>query len=291
MKDTSFTFSRHRGVVWVCDIEKSSRFLNDNESAEVIEEYLPRLHWLARVAANAADAEFIKWTGDGFLAWFPIDLHRELGLQIVKVVKVIEQLTIINNVTRLGVKGKIKPRLKHGLTFEHDALVTTVSDDQGEHRDLIGRAVVLAFRFAGMKVGFPGIVTQREIIEALKKENYSKLDFSKLPLSAEERLKYFKGDRWGTSSLYASVKRTPRRKTANAVLRQAKKAIADAEKPATISDEADPIIRKFMEDLQLGPLWTQEVLGDYVTFVRETLLGTLKEVVRVLESPPERPAQ
>ena len=147
MKDTSFTFSRHRGVVWVCDIEKSSRFLNDNESAEVIEEYLPRLHWLARVAANAADAEFVKWTGDGFLAWFPIDLHRELGLQIVKVVKVIEQLTIVNNVTRLGVKGKIKPRLKHGLTFEHDALVTTVSDDQGEHRDLIGRAVVLAFRF------------------------------------------------------------------------------------------------------------------------------------------------
>ena len=87
MKDTSFTFNRQRGLVWVCDIERSSRLLNDNESVEAIEEYLPRLHWLAKVSASAADGNFVKWTGDGFLAWFPIDLHRELGLHVVKVVR------------------------------------------------------------------------------------------------------------------------------------------------------------------------------------------------------------
>ena len=65
MKDTSFTFNRQRGVVWVCDIERSSRLLNDNESVEAIEEYLPRLHWLAKVSASAADGNFVKWTGDG----------------------------------------------------------------------------------------------------------------------------------------------------------------------------------------------------------------------------------
>ena len=291
MKDTSFTFERQRGVVWVCDIERSSRLLNDNESVEAIEEYLPRLHWLAKVFASAADGNFVKWTGDGFLAWFPIDLHRELGLQVVKVVKVISQLTVINNITRLGIQGKIRFRLKHGLTAEHDALVTTVSDEQGEHYDIIGRAVVLAFRFAGMKVGFPGIVTQREVVEALKKENYSQINFKKLPLSSEERLRYFKGDRWGTSSLFASAERTPRRKTVSATLHQAKKAIVEAEKPATIGDETDPVIRKFMEVLQSGPLWTQEVLREYTTFLHEDLLGALKNAVRTLESSPERPTQ
>ena len=291
MKETSFTFARQRGVVWVCDIEKSSRYLNDTESVQAIEEYLPRLHWLAKVAVSAADGHFVKWTGDGFLAWFPIELHRKLGSQAARVLKVIWQLTVINNVTCLGIKGGIRFRLKHGLTVEHDALMTTVSEKNGEYFDLIGRSVVLAFRFAGMKVSFPGIVTQREVVEATRKENISLIKFEKLSLSADERLRYFKGDRWGTTNLFASAERKPRARTKPSLLRKVSKTIAEAEKPSTIQGETNSTIRKFTEDLQSGPLWTQEVLRDYLNFLREDVLGTLKKVARELDSSLQKPAQ
>ena len=291
MKDTNFSFDRQRGVVWVCDIEKSSRFLNDNKSVEAIEEYLPRLHWLAKVSANAADGKFVKWTGDGFLIWFPTDLHRDIGPQAVKVLEVIWQLTIINNITCLGIKEGIRVRLRHGVTIEHDALVTNVSDEHGNYYDLIGRDVVLAFRFSGIKVGFPGIVTQRELLEEVKKENYTKITFKKLSMSAEDRLKYFKGDRRGTATLFASADRTPRRTSPASLLRTTKKVIVEAEKPANIGDESNPIIRTFMENLTSGPIWTQEVLRDYLKFFNEDVLEALKKVTHALESSLDKPIQ
>ena len=161
IEEPRFDFDRGRGVVWVCDIQDSSKFLNDNESAQPIEEYLPRLHWLGRTAISAAGGRFIKWTGDGFLGWFPIALQRDLGAQAAKVLRAMWHLTVINNVTRLGVDMDATLRLRHGLTMEHDALVVTVSDEHGTNLDLIGRSVVLAFRLAGMKSSFPNIVTQR----------------------------------------------------------------------------------------------------------------------------------
>ena len=197
MDETIFTFDRGRGIVWVCDIEKSSKFLNSDESAQAIEHYLPRLHWLGRIAVTAAGGHFIKWTGDGFLGWFPTELHRELGSQAAQVVHMIWQITVLNNITRLGVEGNVAIRLKHGLTVEHDALITKISDRNGHHFDLIGRAVVLAFRLSGIKAAFPGIVTQREIVEAIERENTPKVKFRKMNLRAEEKAKYFKGDRWG----------------------------------------------------------------------------------------------
>ena len=201
MKETSFTFDRGRGVVWVCDIQKSSRFLNDNESVRAIEEYLPRLHWLGKVAVTAAGGHFVKWTGDGFLAWFPIALHRDLSSQAARAIQIAREITLINNITGLGIEGNTRFRLKHGLTVEHDALLTKVHDENGEYFDLIGRSVVLAFRLAGMKVHFPGIVTTREIVEETTGENLSSIKFKKVNLSADERLRYFKGDRWGTANL------------------------------------------------------------------------------------------
>ena len=155
MKETKFSFERGRGLVWVCDVTNSSKYLNDDESVMAIEEFLPRLHWVAKAAVNAAGGHFVKWTGDGFLGWFPIELHRELGSQSAKVIEIIWHLSVINNVTKLGIEGSIPFHLRHGLTIEHDALITNISDEQGEFLDLIGRSVVLAFRLSGIKAGFP----------------------------------------------------------------------------------------------------------------------------------------
>jgi len=76
--EENFQFERARGIVWVCDIANSTKLLNDNKTAGLIEEFLPRLHWLGIAIVKAAGGTFIKWTGDGFLAWFEIPLHRDL---------------------------------------------------------------------------------------------------------------------------------------------------------------------------------------------------------------------
>lgn len=291
MRETSFTFERGRGVVWVCDIHNSSKILNNDESVEAIEEYFQRLHWLGRVAANAAGGQFVKWTGDGFLGWFPTELHRDIGPQAASVIDIIWQLTLVNNVTGLGIEAKPKFRLKHGLTVEHDAYLTMVSDENGQHFDLMGRAVVLAFRLAGMKVTFPSIVTQRELVEAALGEGNSRVRFKKISMSTVERQKYFKGDKRAATNLYASAERNPRPRSMNSLLRSIQKTIAEAEKPQTVQDETDPIIRRFMEDLLAGPTWTQEVFMNYIKFLREDMLGTLKVVASELDCLTQKPAE
>ena len=283
-EETSFAFDRDRGMVWVCDIENSTKFLNDNDSALAIEEFLPRLHWLGRIAINAAGGHFIKWTGDGFLGWFPTSLHRDLGAQADKVLQAIWHLTVLNNVTRLGVDTGPKLRLRHGLTMEHDALITTVVDSNGRNLDLIGRSVVLAFRLASIKTDFPNIVTQSEIVEAASGEEISTIHFKKLRLSSEDRLRYFKGEQFGTGNLYASTERKYRKRSKNAVLRMVSTTIADVENPQSDSAPVDSTVQSLVDHLQSGPEWTREVLKNYLSFVRDDLLGSLKKVKGLLES-------
>lgn len=290
MKEKSFTFSRERGVVWVCDIRNSSKYLNDNESARAIEEFLPRLHWLSKVAVRAAGGQFVKWTGDGFLGWFPIELHRDLGPQAARVLRIIWHLTVINNVTRLGIGSGTVFRLGHGLTMEHDALRTNVSDEEGAYFDLIGRSVVLAFRLSGITARFPGIVSQKEVVEATAKEDVAAIRFQKLHLSADDRRRYFKGERWGTGSLFVSAERRPRKTSKSVLLRSVRRTIARAE-GSSIQTGTDHTVRRFMEDIESGPSWAQDVLGDYIKFLREGLLGTLKVAERALVSSDGEPAR
>ncbi len=287
MKEDRFTFERGRGVVWVCDVHNSSKCLNDNKLALDIEAYLPRLHWLAKIAVSLADGQFVKWTGDGFLAWFPIELHRELGSRSPKVIQMIWHLSAINNITGLGIEGETRFRLRHGLTMEHDALITKVFDGKADYFDLIGRSVVLAFRLSSISANFPGIVTQREIVEATAKENVAKIKFRKLSLTEDDRLKHFKGERWGTTNLFASAEKKPRVRTKSAVLRSAKKTIADIESPKTTSAESVIVAQQLVAHLQTGPQWAREVLEDYTEFLQEDMLGTIKKLVIELEEAKE----
>ena len=291
MAEHNFTFERARGVVWVCDIQNSSKYLNDNESAAAIEEFLPRLHWLGKAAVGTAGGQFIKWTGDGFLAWFPVELHRTLGSRAARAIQIIWHLTSINNVTGLGIEGESRFRLRHGLAVEHDALITKVSDESGEYVDIIGRSVVLAFRLSGISASFPGIVTQKEVVEATARENVAKVKFKKLSLSADDRLKHFKGERWGTTKLFASAERKPRIRTKSALLRSAKRAIANADNPDSEQTESVTIARTLIEELQTGPEWTNQVLEEYVVYLRDDMLGSIKKLVKYLEDMPEIPTQ
>ncbi|HBV16180.1 hypothetical protein [Chryseobacterium carnipullorum] len=99
-----FKFERKKGIVWVCDVIKSSSYLNSNDSVDDIEEYLPRLYWTANNLVNSFGGTFIKWTGDGFLAWFDVNLDRNKRKIADKVFKAAWHLTFLNNASQLGVK-------------------------------------------------------------------------------------------------------------------------------------------------------------------------------------------
>src|SRR5437879_6459707 len=102
--NVDFAFARARGVVWVCDVARSTSVLNDDASVDALEEFLPRLYWTALQAVHAAGGVFVKWTGDGFLAWFETELERTLGKQAQAIFTTAWHLTFLINVTSLGVR-------------------------------------------------------------------------------------------------------------------------------------------------------------------------------------------
>lgn len=283
MDEGQFSYQRGRGLVWVCDIEGSTRFLNDDATADSIEEYFPRLHWIARQAIASFYGQFIKWTGDGFVAWFPFRLHRQLGEMASDVLELIWHLTVLNNVTQLQVRSPKTIKLRHGVTVEHDALMTHIAGSEGSTSDLIGRAVVLAFRLSGIKAAFPGIVAQGEVINAAKPYSHHSIHFKKRTISAEERLKYFKGEAWGTKDLVVSAERPPRRRSLSTVVKHAKGAIASATMTGNSDRERVARISRLLTALETGPQWAALSLKEYARFTREDLLGSLQAIVAEIE--------
>lgn len=269
----------------MCDLSNSSQYLNDNATAAAIEAFIPRLHWTARAVVAAAGGHFIKWTGDGFLAWFPVELHRNVGRHTVAVFNAAYHLTLLINVTGLKVETEKKFGIRHGITLEHDALVTRMQDDQSESVDLLGRAVVLAFRLSAVKARFPGIVTQQELVYAAREAGYA-LDFQRWQLKPDERLKYFSGEKWGTTSLYWSTDSKPRAKTLTGIVRMAKKAIAKATEPRppdARTDDEYQFALAFANQMLNGPAWSKATIKEYQRFTREDLLGVLTNMIPILE--------
>jgi class 3 adenylate cyclase len=283
-----FEFHRSRGIVWVCDVAGSSSRLNSEDGVEDTETFLPRLYWTAALAVESAGGRFIKWTGDGFLAWFETALHREVPLAIRRCLDAVWHLTVLVNVTQLGIAPKRHFKLRHGIAYEQDALLTKIRHSGGfDSLDLMGRAVVLAFRLSGFAADFPCITTQRDIVEAAG--NNPSFGFRKWKPTVEERLKFFKGEQWGTNTLYVSGAKTPRRRGKAAALRLAKAAIAEAESEEPTGDPSLLFADSFLRGMASGPEWSREAVAEYTRFVREDLLGSLKSISRILAESQDGP--
>lgn len=280
----TFEFDRSRGVVWVCDLANSSRYLNDDNSAKALEEFLPRFYWTAAMLVEAAGGRFIKWTGDGFLAWFETPLHRNQGQVAADVFSAAWHLTFLVNVTQLNLSLKGRFRIRHGITYEHDALLIRITHSDG-HRslDLIGRAVVLAFRISTIEASFPAIVTHGELVEAIAPYGSPRTTFQKRRITKEERLKVFKGHSWQTGQIFTSVDRKTKPAKIGTISKIAKEAIAKAEKTPAAGDE-DFFIMKFLKSMISGPTWCREVIAKEVAFVRDDLYIPLKGLVSLIES-------
>jgi len=286
-----FKFSRGRGIVWLCDVADSSKHLNTNEGANLLEEFLPRFYWTSSILVEAAGGKYLKWTGDGFLAWFDVTLHREMGLQAAKVFEALWHLSILVNVTQLAVAGERKFRIRHGVTYEQDALLIEINESDGSKRlDIIGRAVVLAFRLSGISAAFPHVMTHGEVVSAYNECNNPIVNFKRWRPNKDDRLRYFKAERWGTRSLFMSGERRRRKRPMStaSILRMGKRVIASAEGADNGKDDAGKrqFVSKFFDKFGSGPEWCRKVTDRYTEYLRKDMLGTLKEFVQAIESMP-----
>jgi class 3 adenylate cyclase len=103
-----------------------------------------------------------------------------LGEQAAAVIDAAWHLTLLVNVTQLGLKPRRKFRIRHGVTYEQDAsLIKIVHLGGFQSLDIVGRAVVLAFRLSGVAAAFPGIVTQKDLVDASVDQRTAARDFCK----------------------------------------------------------------------------------------------------------------
>jgi class 3 adenylate cyclase len=196
------SFNRVRGVVWVCDVINSSKYLNDDDHVDAMEQFLQRLYEISNLMVGAARGEFIKWTGDGFLAWFETDLYREINQKATYALSAARQLSLCLDITQLGISSPTPFKIRHGITYEHDGVSTNITSSNGQKlTDLLGRNIVLAFRLSGIEADFPRIVSQWEIVNRCSILVPSVLKFKSLKLRSKEIDKYFKGEKEGTDSI------------------------------------------------------------------------------------------
>lgn len=276
-----FKFERRKGIVWVCDVIKSSSYLNSNDTVEDIEEYLPRLYWTANNLVNSFGGIFIKWTGDGFLAWFDVDLDRNKKKIAEKVFKAAWHLTFLNNVTQLGVKPQTKFGIRHGITYEKDGLLFEIQEHGDNHSlDLIGRAVVLAFRLSGIQSKFPSIVTEKEIVS----ENSSYCKFDNWNPNENDILKFFKGETLGIKEIMISSEKATENYIENKENLKEKldKLIDEVDNNISTDKEIEESIFKFLELMKNGPDWCNDVVNLELEFIRK-MLEALKETKTFLK--------
>jgi len=281
---SKFKFERSRGIIWVCDVIGSSKYLNDDDSVSDLEQFLPRLYWISNVFVEAYGCHFIKWTGDGYLAWCPVPLYREIGEKAASIIFASTMLGHLVNVTQLGINTKKKIRIRHSLVFENDALIIRITYQKGHQSiDLIGRSVVLAFRLCGVPSPFPHIVTQREIVEASRRNNWSTTRFMKRNFTSTEIERFFKGEKWGTKTVFVSSEKVRKPLSHHSVIKQVKNAIRAAEGETKIPEMKQKCAEAFIHKMLKGPQWCREIIMEFDRFTKEELLDNLKIALPLLE--------
>jgi len=263
----------------VCDIESSSKYLNNNESAEGLETFLQRFLFLSMIFVEAAGGTFVKWTGDGFLAWFETPLHRDVGDAAFRVFNAAWMLSFYTNISQLGVQAKVKFKIRHAVTLEHDALVIDLAYSDKRATDVLGRAVVLAFRLSSIGGRFPSVVTHRELLKLCSDTSY--ISFKKLKLSRDEKLKYFKDEAWGTSDIFVSGDKPRKTWSTKTLISRTRKFIKQYHsRPDDRNDRMEALrvdfATKFVTEMASGPRWCQDVLIRMEKFQKEAY-GVLKE--------------
>jgi hypothetical protein len=201
-------------------------------------------------------------------------LHRDINQIIASALEAIWHLSFTVNVTQLKSQGAAKITLRHGLTYEHDALITELTHKNG-HRsiDIIGRAVVLAFRLSSISAHFPCVVMDATVAKAAKEGCWPHVNVKSWNPTAADVLRYFKGEKWGTRGLALSAEKRANH-SLRAIVKKSTRIIAEVEQGTSIKLSSFSV--RYTEALQSGPEWARAVLHDEAVFIKESLLGPLK---------------
>ncbi len=276
-------------MIWVCDISKSSSYINSDDLAEAFEAFLPRLHWVSSLAIDALGGEFIQWTGDGFIAWFPLEVERLLGRTCNRILEAIWHFSAFVNITQLCVEAARPFRIRHGLTYEPDALVTRTTHQTSGHVSKIisGRNVVLAFRLSGVESDFPNVATHSRIEQAVSVRTQRLVNLRRWVLSDDQHLKHFKGEKMGTAGLFVSgrAKLSPPR--ADAWAARAESLITRADSSRRQAPVENDFIDRFFSHLadSADHGWCRDSLDAYVAFARDGMGGSLGTVLDLIGAP------
>lgn len=262
-----FDFERSRGIVWVCDLVRSSTYLNDNTCADDLEEFVPRLFWVSSGLVEAADGRFLKWTGDGFVAWFETPLHRLLGEQAARVFMAASYLSFLVSETQLGLSPTKRFSVRHGIAHEQDAFLMRITHPDGhEALEVIGRGVVFASRLSGIPAPFPGIVTQGELVKAARPYGLGPAIFRKRALTSEDKTRFFKGERWGTETVYTSVERQSRPKNVSGARSASRSVPSPTAAKITRLDDLG-VLERFLRYMRGSPDWCRPVVAPMTRLV------------------------
>lgn len=176
-------------------------------------------------------------------------------------------------------------RIRHGLTYEPDALVTLTTYQDGHVSKIIsGRNVVLAFRISGVEADFPNVATQQKIVQALSSRTKNLMNLKRWTLTEAQLLKYFKGEKMGTTSLYVSGRPKVSQSRADTWITRAESLLARAESGRQRTSVESTFVENFFPDLiqSKGQDWCEESLDIYVRFLKENMLGSLQKALDVI---------
>ncbi len=252
---TALIFIRKRTLVWVCDIEKSSTILNDIRYINEAEEFLKRFYSLSSLLVHATGGLVYKGTGDGFLAAYDIELDRDLGREAEKIFAAAWHLSRLINATQLSVVCPKRFKLRHGVVLDPDSILIEHNTKKIKLIDIIGRGVVFTFRLAGIKAPFPGIVTQKNLIEAAAACG-CEYAFHKLSFTHEDLLKYFKGEKWATNKVWVSADSSSQK--GGSVKAQQKRHQKSAPLLTGLPLSEQPWLSTFYHALMAGAPWAKQ---------------------------------
>jgi hypothetical protein len=241
--------------------------LNQNETAAATESFLERFLYFALTAVNASGGTFVKWTGDGFLAFFETPLDREVGSKAAVIFEAAWWLTAFVNETQMCCPTEGRFRIRHAVTYEKDAVwIDLRHSGDIKSKDVLGRSVVAAFRLSGIECTFPGIVTHGEIVRAIGDANLTThVTFKELPLTDAMRSRYFKGERFGTKDICVSANKSRRIPYKPVKFEQRNAQITSGRKVPDTDLNLFPFRRDFFVALasRRGPRWFQPVLREF----------------------------
>lgn len=244
-----FKFERKRGIVWVCDIKNSSFLMNSEGSVDDLEKFIPKLYFVSKLIVEAFNGEFIKWTGDGFLAFFTVEIERDFAEIKERALQCIFALNLITKMTNLG-DPKNSFELKNGVTYEKDALFMRIkSGKHCESIDIIGRDIVLAFRLSSLESSFPSILTTEEVVGS------NSAQFIKLKLTSKMMANIFKSEGYKTTQIHRSVYEG---RAGSRLTDRLQNIIDNLERRDDAKTKT--CMNNFLQEMKKGPTWCKELI-------------------------------